>query len=138
MKAKSISYQQTNPTGNFANERIGIEIELSEGDTPEEAFAYAKEMVEKIHRENNPQLYGAQHKETIPIIEKSEYSNVSDMYDAVVKPLTPAEKKQAQIQSTIQQIKDITDLTVLKTFEKLAMSNHETKEAFETRLKELQ
>ena len=56
----------------------------------------------------------------------------------VPRPMTAKEKKEAQIQSTIKQIKEITDLTVLKTFEKLAMSNHETKEAFETRLKELQ
>lgn len=58
MQVKSILYHQTIPTGSYANEKLGVEIELSEGDTPEQAFAYAKEIVEKIHRENNPQLFG--------------------------------------------------------------------------------
>lgn len=137
MKVKTILYHQTIPTGSYANEKIGVEVELSEGDTPEQAFAYAKEMIDKIHRENNPQLYGVQQKETIPIIEKSEYSNVSEMYDAVVKPLTPAEKKQLQIQSTIKQIQEITELKVLESFKLIASKNPELQTAYNNKEKEL-
>lgn len=57
MKPKSISYSKTIPTGQYQNEKIGIEFDLDDTDNPEEALSRAKALVEKWHRENNPQLY---------------------------------------------------------------------------------
>lgn len=57
MKPKSISYSKTIPTGQYQNEKVGIEFDLDDTDNPEEALSKAKALVEKWHRENNPGLY---------------------------------------------------------------------------------
>lgn len=58
MKATSIVYQKVYALGNFQNEKIGIEIELSEEDTATDALEKAKAWCDKMHDGNkadNPQ-----------------------------------------------------------------------------------
>jgi len=57
MKIDRISYQKVFPLGLYINERIGVEVQLDEGDSPEDALLHAKDMVEGFHREQNPHLY---------------------------------------------------------------------------------
>ena len=47
MKAKKIIYERLINTGNFSHEKIGIEIELSQKDTAQDAIDLAKTFVEK-------------------------------------------------------------------------------------------
>lgn len=56
MKLKTISYAKVFPLAAYVNEKIGVEIELDEHDDWEENFSLAKRMVEKFHKDNNPQL----------------------------------------------------------------------------------
>lgn len=64
MKVTSISYQKTFPLGPYLNERVGIEIEVEEGDALEEVFLFAKNQVndwghKKIEEERPPHVeYG--------------------------------------------------------------------------------
>lgn len=50
MEIKRISYHKTFNLGNYSNEKIGIDIDLAEGDDPLDAFAMAKKEVERSHQ----------------------------------------------------------------------------------------
>jgi hypothetical protein len=86
MKIKTVTYQKTFPLAQFVNEKISAEVELQDGDSPEEALANAKSLVEKFHKDTNPQLYSnlqqtnGVSKENVPVI-------------AVKKEDTPEEKQ---------------------------------------------
>lgn len=58
MKIEKITYQQTFPTGNFMNQKLGMEVSIDDTDVFEsdravEAFKYAKAVVEKTFSELN-------------------------------------------------------------------------------------
>jgi hypothetical protein len=50
MQIEKISYHKTFNLGNYSNEKIGVDIILSEGENPLDAFAEAKKQVEKSHQ----------------------------------------------------------------------------------------
>lgn len=50
MQIEKISYHKTFNLGNYSNEKIGLDIALSEGENPLDAFAEAKKQVEKSHK----------------------------------------------------------------------------------------
>lgn len=50
MKIEKISYHKTFNLGNYSNEKIGLDIVLSEGENILDAFAEAKIQVEKSHK----------------------------------------------------------------------------------------
>ena len=55
MKVDRISYQKIFPTGMaYLNHKIGVEIDVSDGDNPEHAFNLAKALVEKWNADSNP------------------------------------------------------------------------------------
>lgn len=60
MKVDRISYKKIFPIGSYINETIGVEVQLDDKDDFHETFQYAKELVEKFHKENNPQLTDAE------------------------------------------------------------------------------
>ena len=54
MKIERITYQKIFPTGMaYFNHKIGIEIQVDEGDNPDEIFAKAIDQVEKWNLESN-------------------------------------------------------------------------------------
>ncbi len=55
MKNLRISYQKTFPLESFSNERIGIEFDVEDNASIEEAFDIAKQMVNQEHQKNNEQ-----------------------------------------------------------------------------------
>ena len=57
MKVSKVIYQKVFPLAQYVNEKIGIEIELTDTDDDDEAFTLAKAQVEKWHKESNPLLY---------------------------------------------------------------------------------
>lgn len=57
MKVTKVLYQKVFPLGQYTNEKIGVEIDLSAGDDENIAFSYARMIVDKWHKENNPGLY---------------------------------------------------------------------------------
>lgn len=55
MTIDRVTYQKIFPTGMaYLNHKIGVEVELSPGDNPDEAFQLAKSTVEKWNAESNP------------------------------------------------------------------------------------
>jgi hypothetical protein len=55
MKIDRISYQKIFPTGMaYLNHKIGVEVQVDEGDDWQEAFEMAKRVVEKWNLESNP------------------------------------------------------------------------------------
>ena len=53
MKNIRIIYQRTFPLESFSNERIGIEFDVEDNASIEEAFDIAKQMVNQEHQKNN-------------------------------------------------------------------------------------
>lgn len=49
MRTTNVEYSKTFNLGNYSNEKIGIVVELKEGETVVDAIAYAKREVEKAH-----------------------------------------------------------------------------------------
>lgn len=49
MKATKVNYEKTFNLGNYQNEVIGIEIEIEENETAQQAFEMAKRFVEYMH-----------------------------------------------------------------------------------------
>ena len=131
MKVTSISYQKTFNLGNYQSERLGVEVEVGEHEYAEELMKEAKELVEKMHRDNNPGLYyqvnmqalkelecrGVQEKIIatpnggVPVteserkIQQAVQNNVQPLPHQVMKPLTKEEKKKVTIQNYIEVIK---------------------------------
>lgn len=54
MRAEKVIYMQTFPTGNFSNQKLGVEIILEPGEGVEECFKAAKTAVEAAFRAMNP------------------------------------------------------------------------------------
>lgn len=114
MKPVLVSYHRLFPLGNFANERIGVDVSLDEKDSPEAALDMARSIVEEYHKKNNPEEMGGTHER---IIEQS--------------PENP-------VQSIIHDIKNCKDLSTLQTYRLIAATNQLIQDAFNTKLKEFQ
>lgn len=50
MQYKTISYHKVFNLGNYSNEKIGVEIEVGEGENPVECHAEAVRYVERAHK----------------------------------------------------------------------------------------
>jgi N-acetylmuramoyl-L-alanine amidase CwlA len=115
MKVKTISYAKVFPLAAYVNEKIGVEIELDETDDWEETFSLAKRMVEKFHKDNNPQLTdGSNHNWMLT----DEYGQTGKMASGPFKSTMPI------IQSIDPKKKDETEIaidnaTTLEDLEKL-------------------
>jgi hypothetical protein len=82
MKVDRISYKKIFPIQSYVNETIGVEIQLDDTDDWEESFSLAKRMVEKFHKDNNPQLTEAE----LPI-ERPPYFDVCNAPPIVLKSI---------------------------------------------------
>lgn len=75
MKVKTITYSQSKESANSIGlkswVKIGVEVDIEEGDSPDDALKAAKEQVEKWHKESNPTQYFEQ-PEQLPIIQEKE------------------------------------------------------------------
>lgn len=54
MRPDKIIFMQTFPTGEYRNQKLGMEILLDDGDSPKAAFQLAKELVNEAFIELNP------------------------------------------------------------------------------------
>lgn len=55
MRVSKVNYQKIFPTGMaYLNHKIGVEIEVAEGEQSEDAFLFAKFLVEKWNMDSNP------------------------------------------------------------------------------------
>ena len=123
MKPTMISYQKLFPLGIYINERIGIEMQLDDGDSPEVALSKAKEIVHKFHKDSNPELVDSQ-----PLIPSPEL------------PITQVKKdsKEEAIQRMINEINACANKKTLDSYKLIAKTSPELQEAFDNKLKQLQ
>jgi len=56
MKITNIIFHQTFPTGNFSNNKLGVEIELGENEDPINGFEQAKKIVNAAFERLNQQI----------------------------------------------------------------------------------
>jgi hypothetical protein len=106
----------------FGNEVLFVEYTLNEGDNAEEAMKAAREFVWDNHKRNNQHLY------------QDQETKVTDIVNAIVdKKQRPKE----QIAGMIYDIRLISELTVLKSYELLCKNNPLLKEVYQSKLKEL-
>lgn len=52
MKVKTVSYSKVFSLGNYENEKLGVEVEVTEGDDVQKAMQKAREFVEFNHKVN--------------------------------------------------------------------------------------
>lgn len=57
MKVDKVSYQKAFIIGPYLQEKVGIEIQLDEGENPDAVLGIAKGIVETWHRAANKELY---------------------------------------------------------------------------------
>lgn len=56
MRITEITYHRTFNLGNFNSERIGVKVDINEGESASEALETAKQLVEETHKNNYPNL----------------------------------------------------------------------------------
>ena len=146
MKIDKISYQKTYPTGQYANEKIGMEATLDPGEDIQFAMCNLKHECDEIHQKNNPHLY--QNNNSLYSSEQPIENYKSPGWDTLEpgyvtdtnvgdiiqqsenQNLTPSQK-------IIAQINQCTEEKVLKSFELLAKNNEEIKTAYDIKLSQL-
>lgn len=55
MHINKVTYSQLFPIGQYLNERVGVEIELTAGENPMEALETAKQLTIEFNKKNSPQ-----------------------------------------------------------------------------------
>lgn len=124
MNIKTVTYMKIYPTGmNYLNHRIGVEVEVAPGESPEDAFKLAKDTVDRWNAESNPGMATAM-----------EYMNGNGL--PVIK--TNDESKKSASERIIDQINGCSDIKVLETFKLLAKNHPEVQEAYDKKLKSFQ
>ena len=123
MQIKTISYSDSREYIEFGLKRwrkAGIEVGLSENDTPEEGYKYAREQVEKTLNDNPPVPY--------PEIDLSlppkPTSNI---------PLSKEQKEQKEMDKMVAAIMQYTDPDLLVSDHKMWMGNPVVKAAIDLR-----
>ena len=127
MTVRTINYQRTYSLAPYQNERLGVEIELNDDESVEEAFKLAKETVESYKTEPQPSQTEAI---LAPIAtEEANYTT------RIPKP--PVNKREQLIQQHISAIGTCTDVETLKIYEFISKNYPEIREAYETKLNSL-
>lgn len=127
MKTTKVTYLKTFPLGQFINEKIGIEIELNEGDDIQSALAFARSECELNHKTNNSHLYKDQ-------------ETMAEQEPVVIwgEPLRKTEpQKLSQKELIISEINKCQSQKQLKEWNLLASKYPETKELYDLKLKHL-
>lgn len=145
MPLKGTTYKRKYPTFQFLNEDIGFEWEIVEGENWEEIQDQLKAMADKQHRKNNPHLYQEELESTIRFSAPTKESYNGDTISRYIldeagltAPLEKISPKLSAHESMKNDILNAKDMVDLFTFRKVALSNDELKEAYQTRLKQLQ
>lgn len=115
MKIKTINYQKVFPLGQFVNERLGVEVEISESENPIEVYKEVKKIIEDAHRAMNPQLE----------------------YDVVAASTDQPPHEERRIGNIIDDINSCENLKVLETYKFIAKQKPEFQEAYDEKFREL-
>jgi hypothetical protein len=139
MKPTRIYFQKNFPTAQFQHENYGVEIELEQGDSVEQAFKEARNICFNQFQKDNPQITWNEQERDIPIIETIRHLNninpPAQSYNPIEIPETLVNKT---IEEQIQSCTSIEGENQLKSFEIFASMNKKYKPFYDKKLKELQ
>ena len=113
---RSKSFEMTNGFGLKIWDKIGAEMSINPTDDPKQGYKTMDDLIEEVHKES--------------------YKEFSIVADNV--PVPEVQVTKTPLQSMIEAITTCTEVSTLKTFEKLAKSKPEFQKAYDNRLKELQ
>lgn len=135
MKITKVTYQKTYPTGQYANEKIGLEADIEDGEDIQFVVCNLKHECDQIHQKNNPRLYQEQ-ETTIPL---NYPQNESGLHPSNAPTFqAPQPKKLSPEEVLAQLIEDATTLKALKWLEKPSEKYPKTKELYQNKLQSLQ
>ena len=127
MSYHKVIYEKLFPYAPYLNERIGIEILVETGQSPDECLKEAKEIVDKFYASNLPQS---------PFPET--HSVVADNVIVPIVDIKADEPPPTKLTKEEQQKKYLTDCTTieeLNTFKLLVKNNPHLQDTFEEHLK---
>ena len=124
MNITKVSLGKTIPNGSFSSIRIDMEATIDEGETPEQVLLSLSQRIDQYHKQSHPELYSSEQNSYPEILSTVRYETQQE------QQLTPSQK-------IINQIKQCSDITVLKSFELLAKNNTEIKTVYQVKLNEL-
>jgi hypothetical protein len=119
MTIKSISYQKAFVIGPYLQERIGVEIELSDTDDPDKAFQLAQEMTNDFHKKANPHLY------LNGVVLANELGEIT------------VERPHDVKKALMQDMRSCQEIKVLESYRLLAKSDPELQLVYDQKMKEL-
>jgi|GEM_PF-4846950 len=126
MSYHKVIYEKLFPYAPYLNERIGIEIIVEDGQSPEEALTEAKRVVDDFYLKNAPQVI----------------TGVTEVADNRTIPNVPLDKgpvtKLSKEDQQKQYLLDCKDIPELETFKLLVKKHEYLQETFDNKLKELQ
>jgi len=127
MKITTLTYQQTFPTGQFMNVKLGMEVSLEESDSQpvEETYKRMKELTEKAFREMYPEPNGWLVSENYPL--------------GVIDTTLPEADRQLSntIEALSADIMSCNDLKTIDSYRLLVKTKPELEEVFNKRRAEL-
>ena len=141
MKVKSVNYCKTFNIGSYQSEKIGVEIDVEENETPEQCLSAAKSMVATFFTQSNPQLNYQDQETTINnwLVKESEHHQQMQVASGL-KTTQPIENQpQTQEQKIKQLISQATSIPELKQWELLSKNKQypDLKEIYDNKLNEL-
>lgn len=113
MKVDKVTYQKVFPLSPYVNEKIGIEIQVDEGETPEDCLLFAKDTVENWHKKHNPELQ----------------LTLSD--DQIAEIKVERDNTYNRIASIISDIYSCKELKVLESYRLMVKSSLELQDAYD-------
>src|SRR5690606_3428907 len=135
-----ITYMQTFPTGSFANQKLGIDIQLDELDSPEKVYAQAKQIVNDAFNAMNPGFYIQYVTPTPEAYNGARYTGSDDepIFYAATSRQTVTQPKDPE-QSIVDDIATVTDVKVLDSYKLIAnKKGGRILEAYNQKLQSLQ
>jgi len=121
MHIQVINYQRTFNLGNYASEKIGVEVAINAGEDAKEALETAKLLVEEYHKENVAKL-----------------KDLGYFYEEQIEVETiPTQSKKTLTEKTKEFIDACKTRVELKSWELMSKSNPELLEHYNKKLKSI-
>lgn len=121
MHIQVINYQRTFNLGNYASEKIGVEVAINAGEDAKKALETAKSLVEEYHKENVAKL-----------------KDLGYFYEDQIEVETiPTQSKKTLTEKTKEFIDACKTKVELKAWELMSKSNPELLEHYNKKLKSI-
>jgi len=123
MSYHKVIYEKLFPYAPYLNERIGIEILVETNQSPAEALAEAKKIVDEFYLSN------------LPVQQFETHSEVADNKPV---PVVQVQKVESEIEIAVREINECTDMLTLKSYWLRSKGNLVLREAYKLKEKQLQ